>query len=769
MTNINLKNKENISSATNSKTVTILTTNDIHGRFLQEGDAIDFSRLATLRKANPDWLMVDAGDATQGTPLAILNKGLDPIAIMNEVGYDILTIGNHEFDNITKDDEKCELDCIINKFNKDYISINVKNKQTGANYIGNLFQQERDGRYVVKEVNGLNLLFIGISTPDMSMDIERMSAFKIDTINEIVESVQSVITEVRQAKTIHAVIALSHLGTRGNTTSTLLANKIKDLDLIIDGHSHEMINCRDNDNSTLITQSGCYGKYVGQIILNFEKDKLTDITDCIYLNKSSLENYEQNEKVKNILNDIEKNLNSVFGEQCALYSTHTLWGGALEEERPYLLRAVNISRYAQTNMGDLTTQAMIQYIQNRKKEINDKITNDNDKIKNNEFIISAINGGGLRDGIPFGKKIRRYELFRVLPSHIESKKESGFSLFRINLQELEEILAKSISNIHFENNIFTTSDGRFLNLSGLQYTIVNVDNNLEIKKTAILDCPLDFSEKKNINFTDNSEYTVLFCTNKYLASGGDGYAILKNKVPLISFNSALFNIVGEFIHNQCHGKKFEYKMVSDNISYENFDFQEPSNVSITLIGENNQKLCKEVIIFCFNTKQEKQYSIVSSDSDGIIHVLPPEGNSILQIMALMPFNEREHGENLYGELYLHTYYSLKSGKNLTAQLVKNDMIQFPDKSLAIFHHELTDGNRNIGHYSNYLNYIDSNGSECTFLIFDGNIYTKYRYDTEFEQVKEIQYLTNDGSYKSFSLSLYYNTWGNCSFIGNILN
>jgi len=155
--------------------ITILATNDLHGRFLPEGGIIDPALLAAYRESLGDnCLLVDAGDPTQGTPLAIRRKGLDAIDILNAAGCQIMTIGNHEFDNITKDPgQENELDLIVKRFEGDFLSVNVL-KETDAglqNYLESLGRE--NGRWVVRTIAGVELLFLGISTPAMSTAIPR--------------------------------------------------------------------------------------------------------------------------------------------------------------------------------------------------------------------------------------------------------------------------------------------------------------------------------------------------------------------------------------------------------------------------------------------------------------------------------------------------------------------------------------------------------------------------------------------------------------------
>ncbi|WP_346775406.1 metallophosphoesterase [Faecalicoccus pleomorphus] len=73
-------------------------TNDMHGYVTESEDVIGLGKIAALKASDDDAILVDAGDATQGLPIASLTKGADIIRLMNVAGYDVMAAGNHEFD-----------------------------------------------------------------------------------------------------------------------------------------------------------------------------------------------------------------------------------------------------------------------------------------------------------------------------------------------------------------------------------------------------------------------------------------------------------------------------------------------------------------------------------------------------------------------------------------------------------------------------------------------------------------------------------------------
>ncbi|MDB8790538.1 metallophosphoesterase, partial [Romboutsia sp. 1001216sp1] len=80
-----------------NKKITILHTNDIHGRFVKNDKTIGVDVLSSIKKQTPNSLLLDAGDTIHGLPFVTLNKGQDAVDLMNAAGYDFMTPGNHDF------------------------------------------------------------------------------------------------------------------------------------------------------------------------------------------------------------------------------------------------------------------------------------------------------------------------------------------------------------------------------------------------------------------------------------------------------------------------------------------------------------------------------------------------------------------------------------------------------------------------------------------------------------------------------------------------
>ena len=149
-----------ISAEGEENVITIYHTNDMHG---QVGSTytngvlsqIGLDYIKTAKEKTNNSILIDAGDATQGTPMGKFSKGLDIVELMNATGYDLMTLGNHEFDY--------GKDAVLE------IAKSAKFPVVSANtlYNGDVFLKDinnNNGCNFIKEINGKKIGFFGITT-----------------------------------------------------------------------------------------------------------------------------------------------------------------------------------------------------------------------------------------------------------------------------------------------------------------------------------------------------------------------------------------------------------------------------------------------------------------------------------------------------------------------------------------------------------------------------------------------------------------------------
>ena len=270
-----------VSSANASKTkkITILHTNDVHshidpfgpddGRNANKGGvARRASLVESIRKENPNTLLLDAGDIFQGTPYFNYYGGELEFKLMSMLKYDLATIGNHDFDNGVDG-----LYAQLPHADFDFVSANYNFKNTV------LDTHVKPYKIFIKDDVRIGVFGLGIELDGLVGKIHFKETEYIYPV-EIAQDMSRILKEDEQCD---IVICLSHLGyfykkTPDKISDLLLARQTKDIDLIIGGHTHTFlpkptIEKNSVGKNVLVNQVGCYGLYLGQIDFYLESDK----------------------------------------------------------------------------------------------------------------------------------------------------------------------------------------------------------------------------------------------------------------------------------------------------------------------------------------------------------------------------------------------------------------------------------------------------------------------------------------------------------------
>ena len=216
-----------------------------------------------VRAKNPDLLLIDSGDFSQGSPFYTMFKGDVEIGLMNLMGYDAVTIGNHEFD--------FGLENMARIFKMAKFPVVCANYDFTGTCVEGLVKP-----YVIIKRNGLKIGLFGLS-PQLEGLVD-LSKCKGVTYLDPVEVGNRVAAELKHDKKCDVVICVSHLGwLRPDEMGDqkLLASS-KDIDLVLGGHSHSYfkalryVNNADG-KAVPVDQNGKNAMYVGKLTLSFDK------------------------------------------------------------------------------------------------------------------------------------------------------------------------------------------------------------------------------------------------------------------------------------------------------------------------------------------------------------------------------------------------------------------------------------------------------------------------------------------------------------------
>ena len=255
--------------------IVILYTNDVHTYIDNPlGYDVIAALKADLMTRYPNVLLVDAGDHIQGTAYGSMDKGATIIALMNAAGYDVATLGNHEFDYAMDGTMN-----VIQWAAYPYISANFYSEKNGVKGEPIL------PPYVMFECGNQKLAFVGITTPE-SFTKSTPAYFQDENGNYIYgisggedgsalyADVQAAV-DAAKADGADLVIALGHLGddpaSQPWTSEETIAN-VSGLTAFIDGHSHSTVDGKKvtdkNGNSVLLTQTGEYFNAIGMMLID---------------------------------------------------------------------------------------------------------------------------------------------------------------------------------------------------------------------------------------------------------------------------------------------------------------------------------------------------------------------------------------------------------------------------------------------------------------------------------------------------------------------
>lgn len=456
------------------KTV-ILHTNDVHGAI--EGYAYITALKADYEAKGAEVILVDAGDYSQGKTYVSVTKGADAVTMMNAAGYDVVTLGNHEFDygyaqlkeNMSK--AKFKVVC-ADVFNEDGTPI-------------------FDASYTYTTKTGVKVGFFGMETPETQTKAKANPALiKGLTFATDDAFTKAAADQVAALKDADVVICLAHLGIDAESApyrSTDLYAAVKGIDFIIDGHSHSVMT--KGKNGEPIQSTGTKFANIGVIVID-DATKKIESNSLFEIKEDTAKDAAVAAAAQKIIDRIDKEYGAVFAK------SKVELNGA---------KAPNGNRDGETNNGDLITDAMLWKVMQNKEGLT----------VNEDHVVAITNGGGIRAAIKVGD-VTKKDIKTVLPFG------NTIEVIYVTGTELLEALEASTFCV-------PESIGGFPQVSGISYTISTgavYDANAETYPASTYYGPKSIN-RVTINSINGKEFkandTYAVVTNNFCAEGGDTY------------------------------------------------------------------------------------------------------------------------------------------------------------------------------------------------------------------------------------------------------
>lgn len=480
----------------------ILHTNDVHGRIVEEKGVIGDAKLATViekerEKGNQTTLVVDAGDAFQGLPISNSTKGEARAKILNEMGYDAMAVGNHEFDFGLDEAKKY----------KEILNFPLLSSNTYVNG-ARLFEAAT----IVdknKDVEGDEFVVIGVTTPETATKTHPKNVKGV-TFTEPIAEVNKVIEEIQakalaEGKDYKHYVVLAHLGVdtttpvewRGSTLAEALSKNplLKGKRVtVIDGHSHTVESTTYGDNVTY-NQTGSYLHNVGKI--TYKSRQLLGNPSLIAA--ADAKKLEANPKIEKLVKDIKQKYDAENAIEVVSNSPVELNG---DRE--------NV-RVRETNLGNVVADSLYQYGQTGFSHPTD---------------IAVTNGGGLRETISKDKPITKGNVIAVLPfgntiSQIQVTGQQVLDMFEKSLGSILQVDKAGKTVLDENGQPLLEPSGGFLQISGAKvYYDTNLVAGKRVLAIQVKNRATGLYEKLDL------EKVYYLATNDFLAAGGDGYTML---------------------------------------------------------------------------------------------------------------------------------------------------------------------------------------------------------------------------------------------------
>lgn len=475
--------------------LSIAHVNDTHAR------VEEMPKLATaiqaFRADNPNALVLHAGDVFSGTLYFNTFLGQADLEMMNYIGFDAMTLGNHEFDLGSSEDGHSALADFISGANFSVLSANIdasadpdlgplQNKEYTEDFLdGELY----DG--IIKEVNGEKIGIFGLTTEETESIASPGDVVFTDYIEAAEEAVAAF-----EAKGVNKIIALTHIGyddAAAVDNDLTLAAAVDGIDIIVGGHTHTRLNAPvevtedaegNEKDVTIIVQAYQYAEVLGTVDVVFnDEGVIIDYTGEL----QDVSGLTPDPGAVDILNEYKPQIDELMTQEIGLVLEEALENPRTSDEG----NTAGISvRKNETILGNIITDGM----RAKAQQFTDK-----------EVVMAFQNGGGIRAAIPAGP-VTSGEVIAVLPFG------NTLALIDVTGEELIAAFEHSVSQ-------FPGESGGFLHVSG---AVITFDSTAAVGSRIVSIELVD--EEGNVTEID-SEATYTVATNFFTAQGGDGYTM----------------------------------------------------------------------------------------------------------------------------------------------------------------------------------------------------------------------------------------------------
>lgn len=546
--------QKHVAAAKDQKeTLTILFTHDLHDNLLpfqtiENGEVKKlggYARLASAikeqKKKDPDALLVDGGDFSMGTPFqTIFASDAPELRMLGALGYDVTTLGNHEFD-YRPEGLTGSLKAAINSKEKLPVIVS-SNIQFPLNQEGKLSDSLSELKeamedygvrdYIVLECGGIKIGVFGV----MGEESESMAPMSGVTFDDEIEQAKRVVKILKEEKKVDFILCISHSGTQERAKDSedeILAKKVPEINMIISGHTHSTLQEPILAGNTIIGSVGSYGKNLGSVKLTRESGGSWKLKEYSLIPID--ESFKEDSNIKELVQSFKDLVQKKYFDQFSLEFDEKVAYSDFRFQTPD-----EISEFhGEATIGNLIGDAYIYAVKKAEGE------------KYIPIDAAVVPNGTIRDTI-FSGEVTTANAFSISSLGIGADGMPGYPLISVYLSGKE---MKTLCEV--DASITPLMEDAQLYISGMNYTFN--PNRLIFNK--VIDTKLKMEDGSTKELEDKKLYRIVcnLYSAQMLSVVGDKSFGLMSIVPKNQDGNAITDFEDFIIHSNESGKKLELK------------------------------------------------------------------------------------------------------------------------------------------------------------------------------------------------------------------
>lgn len=434
----------NVSAQEPGKTLDVMFLHDTHSH-LNEFATVEngetqilggFAKIKTLireqQAENPDTLLLDAGDFSMGTLIQVVfEEEASEIRMLGELGMEVTTLGNHEFDYKAKGLANMLNNAVASGddlpamviSNVDWEAMEAAGLTEEQKLLRQAFENYGIQEYVVLEKGNVKIAVTGLFGEDCEDCVPNCPLIFADRV----ESMKRVVAEIQTNENVDLIACVSHSGTwedEAKSEDEILAKSVPELDLIISGHTHTKLDKPLVHGNTYIVSAGEYGKYLGDLSLTQKEDGRWDMAsyELITVDASIEPDAATQEKVDALMDMVD----SKYLEQFGLTKDQILCTNEVE----FAPQSDTEAKHTELNLGSIMADAYTYAVE--------QVSDDPHPVD-----VAVVPSGTIRDSYPVGE-ITTQNVFHSFSLGIGKDEIPGYPMISIYLTGKELKMAAEI-------------------------------------------------------------------------------------------------------------------------------------------------------------------------------------------------------------------------------------------------------------------------------------------------------------------------------------